>query len=66
MAPFVEGFFEEGVAEGFGVADGVAVEGEPASVGCEGGAGGEGWGGASADEEGRGVEAAAHQLGAAG
>ena len=60
VAPFVEGFLQEGVAEGFGVADRVEVEGEPAAVGCEGGAGCEGWDGVAADEEGCGVEAAAH------
>ncbi len=59
VAPFVEGCVEGGLAEGFGVEDGFAVEDEPAAGGGEGGAGCAGWDFASADEEGDGVEALA-------
>ncbi len=62
---FGEGVFDGGVAEGFGVVDGVAVEDEPAAGGGEGGAGGAGWDFASSDGEGDGVEALASH-GAAG
>ncbi|MES2156065.1 MAG: hypothetical protein V4510_13105, partial [bacterium] len=62
VAPFVEGFFEEVVAEGFGVVDGVGVEFEPAAGFGEGGAGCEGGDGLAADEEWLLEEAAAHQV----
>jgi hypothetical protein len=51
VSPFVEGFFEEPVAEGFGVEDGVGVEDEPASVLGQDGAGTERLDFAPADEE---------------
>ena len=61
VVPFLECFLEEGVAEGFGVVDGVGVELEPAAGFGEGGAGGVGGDGGAADEEGVLEEAAAHQ-----